>query len=65
MIVTGISLYSQTVSYLSRQNDLSAEKAFILNEYNPLPDMPILGSSNLGANKDMMSETWTIRDTII
>ena len=24
---------------------------------NPLPDMPILGSSNSAANKDMMSKT--------
>ena len=26
---------------------------------NPLPDMPILGSSNLAANTDIMSKTWT------
>ena len=25
----------------------------------PLPDMPILGSSHLVANKDMMSKIWT------
>ena len=25
----------------------------------PLPDMPILGSSNLVENKDMMSKIWT------
>ena len=29
---------------------------------NPLPDMPILGSSNSAANKDMMSKIWTNRD---
>ena len=32
---------------------------------NPLPHMPILGSSNSAANKDMMSKTWTNGDTII
>ena len=26
---------------------------------NPLPDMPISGSSNLAANKDMISKIWT------
>ena len=29
-------------------------------EFNPLPDMPILGSSNSVANKDMMSKIKTI-----
>ena len=29
----------------------------------PLPDMPILGSSNSAANKDMMSNVWTNGDT--
>ena len=32
---------------------------------NPLSFMPILGSSNSAAKKDMMSKIWTIRDTII
>ena len=36
----------------------------ILN-FNPLPDVPILGSSNSAANKDMMSKTWTKGDTVI
>ena len=27
--------------------------------FNRLPDMPILGSSNSAANKDMMSKLWT------
>ena len=31
----------------------------------PLPDMPILGSSDSAANKDMMSKIWTNIDTII
>ena len=36
-----------------------------LQVVNALPDMPILGSSNLAANKDMMSEIWKNGDTII
>ena len=35
------------------------------NDLNPLPDMPILGSSNSKATKDTMSKTWTNGDTII
>ena len=31
---------------------------------NPLPHMPILGSSNSAANKDMIAKIWTNRDTI-
>ena len=34
-------------------------------EFNPLPDMPILGSSNSAANKAMMSKIWTNWDTVI
>ena len=33
--------------------------------FNPLPHMPILGTSNLATNKDMMSKIWTNGDTII
>ena len=32
---------------------------------NPLPDMPILGSSNSAANKDMTSKIWTNGVTFI
>ena len=32
---------------------------------NPLPDMPILSSSNSAANEDMMSKLWTNVDTVI
>ena len=32
---------------------------------NPLPDMPILGSSNSAANKDMTSKIWTNGDKMI
>ena len=31
----------------------------------PLPDMPILDSSNSTANKNMMSKIWTNGDTVI
>ena len=31
---------------------------------NPLPDMPILGSSSSAANKGMMSKIWTNGDTV-
>ena len=41
--------------------DLSTLKASI----NPLPHMPIMGSSNPTANKDMISKLWTNEDTII
>ena len=30
-----------------------------------LPDMPMLGSYNTAANKDMMAKTWTNRDTVV
>ena len=33
--------------------------------FNPLPHMPILGSSNSAANKDMTSKTWTNGNTIV
>ena len=32
---------------------------------NPLPAMPILGSSNLTENKDILSKIWTNGDTVI
>ena len=31
----------------------------------PLPQMPILGSSNSAVNKDMMSKIWTNGDTTV
>ena len=31
---------------------------------NPLPDLPILSSSNSMANKDTMSKIWTNGDTV-
>ena len=38
---------------------------FVWERVNPLPDMPILGSSSSAANKNIMSKTWTNRDPII
>ena len=32
--------------------------------FNPLPHVPILGSSNSAANKDIMARIWTNGDTI-
>ena len=32
--------------------------------FNPLPHIPVLGSSNSAANKDMMAKIWTHGDTI-
>ena len=37
----------------------------ILLRVNPVPDMSILDSSNLAANKDMISKISTNRDTVI
>ena len=31
----------------------------------PVPDMPILGSSNLAAYRDIMSKIWTNGDSFI
>ena len=36
-----------------------------IGKINHLPHMPILGSSNLAANKDIMANIWTNADTII
>ena len=40
-------------------------KTLVGDNLNPLPDMPILGSSDSAANKDMMSTRWTNGDSII
>ena len=37
----------------------------LLRTINPLPHMPILGSSNSTLNKDMMAKIWTNGDTVI
>ena len=38
--------------------------AKLFEKFNPVPDMPILGSSDSTANKDMMSKILTNDDTI-
>ena len=39
-------------------------RALILDIFNPLPYMSILGSSNTATNKDKMSKIWTDGDTL-
>ena len=53
--------------YLSLANSLNLVKSKILSGVNPLPHMPILGSSNSAANtgKDMMAKIWKNGNTII
>ena len=43
---------------------LYAQRGLSVKCVNPLPHMPILGSSNLAANKDMMSKILTNGDGI-
>ena len=50
-------------SIFSISNNVSI--AFIFSDVNPLPHLPISGSTNSEANKDMMSKIWTNGDTII
>ena len=40
-------------------------KGLFWKRFNPLPDMPILGSSSSAVNKDMMARIWMNGDTII
>ena len=57
-----------TRSHLSLAHIFLLQKShsnLILFIINPLPDMPILGSSNSTAKKDMMSKIWTNVDTFI
>ena len=44
--------------------NLVKSKNLSYDRVNPLPDMPISGSSNSAANKDMMSKILTNGDTI-
>ena len=55
-----------------RHADFGTLIIFVLQGYkkgsenlNPLPDMPILGSSNSAANKDVVAKEWPNGDTII
>ena len=58
------------LNFHNKISDFSEFKAFEDNKMNfdyysnSLPHMPILGSSNLAANKDMMSQVLTNGDTI-
>ena len=47
--------YESAISYHSK----------VTANVNPLPHIPILGSLNSTANKDMMAKIWTQGDTII
>ena len=58
------------IKYLiERINRKTGGQSFSLTQWckgsNPLPDIPIYGSSNSATNKDMMSKPWTNGDTII
>ena len=62
------SIFRRVIKY--KDNDTFHKLCLFLdieNTYsvNPLPDMPILGSSNSVANKDIMSKILTNGDTII
>ena len=55
-----------TTTLRERENYYAGSIIFSFFQYcNPLSDMPILGSSNSAANKDMMAKIWTNGDTII
>ena len=51
--------------FLSLPKPTSFSDSHLLFCLNLLPDVPILGSSNLAANKDMMSRIWISGDTDI
>ena len=57
--------YQQLLLFPSFFSSLSKGNPISSTTFNPLPDMPILGFSNLAANKDMTSKIWTNGDTII
>ena len=50
------------IAFAGKKCNFLQIKMFFINR---LPDMPILGSSNSAANKDLMSKVWTNWDTII
>ena len=55
----------QMLIYMHKSLDLKCIDVGVQNSFNnPLPDMPILGSSNSAANKDMMSKILTNGDAI-
>ena len=59
MLLTG------TASIYTRRQKSRRQIVDLNRCLNLLPDMPILGSSNSAANKDMMSKIWTNGDTVI
>ena len=55
----------QMLIYMHKSLDLKCIDVGVQNSFNnPLLDMPILGSSNSAANKDMMSKILTNGDAI-
>ena len=62
IVVRCLTPFSQYFSYITVA---SAPIHAFLEFFNPLPDMPILGSSSSTANKDMMSKIWTNGETSI
>ena len=50
---------------LDQSKILSSGNGLKLYQSYPLPDMPMLDSSNSAANKDMISKIWSNGDTII
>ena len=50
---------------VEKEGQMFVQVLFVKFVFNPLPDMPILGSSSSAANKDRMSKIWTNGDAII
>ena len=48
-----------------RERERERDSLCVSSQFNPLPHMPILNSSNSAANKDIMSKIWTNGDTVI
>ena len=60
ILLANFILFSANALNLDQSRILSSVK-----DFNPLPHMPILGSSNSAVNKDMKSKIWTNGDAII
>ena len=50
---------------MGNRENVTSIFSFSQNVFNPLPDMPILGSSDSTSDKDTMSEIWTDGDIVI
>ena len=60
------SLPKITITHDTEQEkllDLTSPSSNIFFLINPLPDVPILGSSSSAANKDMVAKKWTYGNT--